>query len=211
MENIRNIIFDIGNVILHFDLEEVLSHFTKDEYEKKFLLENVIHSPEWLGYSLIDTGFLSLEQAISIVEDRTNHENDELIFRFWHHYNDYCFLDDRVISLLSSLKENGYGIYLLSNINAHTFSAIQDNRLFKLVDGYVFSYLEHQVKPYESIYFTLLNRFKLRPEECLFIDDNIKNVITAKNLGILSWVVIPDSYDSLVEVLEKNNLIKKDS
>ncbi|MDD5827156.1 MAG: hypothetical protein PUD25_05245, partial [Bacilli bacterium] len=39
----------------------------------------------WLSYALIDTGFLSREHAISIVEDRTNHKNDSLIEDFWYH------------------------------------------------------------------------------------------------------------------------------
>ena len=95
---------------------------------------------------------------------------------------------------------------MLSNINEHTFISIQDSELFKIVDGYVFSYLEHQVKPYESIYLTLLERFKLKKEECLFIDDNLNNVSTAKKLGMQAEVVIPDCYHSIVEVLEKNKI-----
>ena len=79
MTKIKNIVFDIGNVILHFDLDEVLPHFTSNDEEKDFLLQEVIHSPEWLSYALIDTGFLSRKHAISIVEDRTNHKNDSLI------------------------------------------------------------------------------------------------------------------------------------
>ena len=68
------------------------------------------------------------------------------------------------------------------------------------------SYLEHQVKPYKSIYLTLLDRFKLKPNECLFIDDNKKNVETARDLGMIGEVVTPDSYDSIVGVLEKNKI-----
>ena len=95
---------------------------------------------------------------------------------------------------------------MLSNINEHTFISIQDSELFKIVDGYVFSYLEHQVRSYESIYLTLLERFKLKKEECLFIDDNLNNVSTAKKLGMQAEVVIPDCYHSIVEVLEKNKI-----
>ena len=46
MTKIKNIVFDIGNVILHFDLDEVLPHFTSNDEEKNFLLQEVIHSPE---------------------------------------------------------------------------------------------------------------------------------------------------------------------
>ena len=53
---IKNIVFDIGNVILNFDLNRVLNSYTINKNEQQFILDNIINSPEWLGYSLIDTG-----------------------------------------------------------------------------------------------------------------------------------------------------------
>ena len=204
---IKNIIFDIGNVILQFDIKEVIPNFTKKESEKQFIINNIINSPEWLQYSLIDTGFISREQAIEIVEDRTNHINDELIEKFWYRYNDYSFINDNVIDIIKELKEEDYKIYLLSNINSHTYNHIKDNKLFNLVDGYVFSYIEHQVKPYVGIYNTLLERYKLIPQECLFIDDNIKNIKTANELGIQGKKVIPDNFESVVQTLKEYNIL----
>lgn len=204
---IKNIIFDIGNVILQFDIKEVIPNFTKKESEKQFIINNIINSPEWLQYSLIDTGFISREQAIEIVEDRTNHINDELIEKFWYRYNDYSFINDNVIDIIKELKEKDYKIYLLSNINSHTYNHIKDNKQFNLVDGYVFSYIEHQVKPYVGIYNTLLERYKLIPQECLFIDDNIKNIKTANELGIQGKKVIPDNFESVVQTLKEYNIL----
>lgn len=204
---IKNIIFDIGNVILQFDVEEIISNFTRKESEKQFIINNIINSPEWLQYSLIDTGFISREQAIEIVEDRTNHINDELIEKFWYRYNDYSFINDNVIDIIKELKEKDYKIYLLSNINSHTYNHIKDNKLFNLVDGYVFSYIEHQVKPYVGLYNTLLERYKLIPQECLFIDDNIKNIKTANELGIQGKKVIPDNFESVVQTLKEYNIL----
>lgn len=204
---IKNIIFDIGNVILQFDIKEVIPNFTKKESEKQFIINNIINSPEWLQYSLIDTGFISREQAIEIVEDRTNHINDELTEKFWYRYNDYSFINDNVIDIIKELKEKDYKIYLLSNINSHTYNHIKDNKLFNLVDGYVFSYIEHQVKPYVGIYNTLLERYKLIPQECLFIDDNIKNIKTANELGIQGKKVIPDNFESVVQTLKEYNIL----
>ena len=204
---IKNIIFDIGNVILQFDIKEVIPNFTKKESEKQFIINNIINSPEWLQYSLIDTGFISREQALEIVEDRTNHINDELIEKFWYRYNDYSFINDNVIDIIKELKEKDYKIYLLSNINSHTYNHIKDNKLFNLVDGYVFSYIEHQVKPYVGIYNTLLERYKLIPQECLFIDDNIKNIKTANELGIQGKKVIPDNFESVVQTLKEYNIL----
>ena len=55
---IKNIVFDIGNVILNFNIDEVLNKYTPDKKIRKFIKENIINSPEWLEYALIDTGYV---------------------------------------------------------------------------------------------------------------------------------------------------------
>ena len=200
---IKNIIFDIGNVILNFNINEVLPKFTTNKEEQKFILENIINSPEWLGNALIDTGYISREDAIEIVKDRTNHCNDKLIVDFWKNYNDFAQVDERVLSLIRKLKDNNYKIYLLSNINPYTFEFVNKSDLFNLVDGYVLSYKEHKVKPYKAIYNVLLERYKLLPKECIFIDDNEKNIATGNLMGIISKKVEPDNYESIIKALEK--------
>lgn len=201
MNTIKNIIFDIGNVILNFDVMDILPKFTTNDNEKRFILDTVINSPEWLQYALIDTGYISRSDAISILEDRTNHKHDELIETFLTGYTKYSLINENVIDIIENLKNNGYRIYLLSNINKHTHDSIRSSKLFTLVDGYVFSYLEHKVKPYESIYLELLSRYELEPNECLFIDDKEQNVITANSLGILGKAVLPDNLDSVKQLL----------
>ena len=199
---IKNIVFDIGNVILKFNLEDVLPKFTDNKSEQQFIIDNIINSPEWLGNSLIDTGYISKEEAISIVQDRTNHEKDDLISNFWNNYNDFSLVDDRVIKLIKNLKLKGYKIFLLSNINEHTFMNVNKSELFNIVDGYILSYIEHQVKPYKAIYKTLINRYSLLPTETLFIDDNQNNINTAQELGFVSKKVKPDSYESVFNSLK---------
>lgn len=207
---IKNIIFDIGNVILNFNLEDVLQKFTNNKEEQNFILENIINSPEWLGNALIDTGYISRDEAIEIVKDRTNHCNDKIIDEFWNNYNDYAQIDERVLNLIKKLKNNNYKIYLLSNINPYTFECVNKSGLFNIVDGYVLSYLEHKVKPYKAIYNVLLERYNLIPEECIFIDDNEKNIVTGNSLGIISKKVEPDNYDSIINVVKEFELINLD-
>ncbi len=205
---IKNIIFDIGNVILNFNINEVLRKFTNSINEQNFILENIINSPEWLGNALIDTGYISRENAIEIVKDRTNHTNDELINNFWYNYNNFSKVDERVLQLIQKLKYNNYKIYLLSNINPYTFEFVNKSGLFNLVDGYVLSYKEHKVKPYKAIYNVLLERYNLIPNECIFIDDNKKNIDTGNLMGIISKKVEPDNYDSILNVIKECNLIE---
>ena len=200
---VKNIVFDIGNVILNFDLDYILPKFTKNSDEQDFIVDNIINSPEWLGYSLIDTGYITKENAIAIVQDRTNHKNDNLIESFWNNYNNYSLVDNRVIELIKNLKLQGYRIYLLSNINEHTFINVEKSGLFDIVDGYVLSYKEHQVKPYVAIYETLLNRYELMASECLFIDDNEKNIKTAQELSFITRKVLSDNYESVLESISE--------
>lgn len=204
---IRNVIFDIGNVILKFNINEVLQNFTNNKEQQKFILDNIINSPEWLGNALIDTGYITRENAIEIVQDRTNHINDKLISDFWCNYNNYAEVDKNVLKLIKKLKDNNYRVYLLSNINPYTKELVEKSGLFKLVDGYVLSYQEHKVKPYVSIYKTLLERYNLVPKESIFIDDNENNIITGNSLGIISKKVVPDDYQSIVNVITELNLI----
>ena len=192
---IKNIIFDIGNVILNFNINEVLQKFTSNEVEQEFILKNIINSPEWLGNALIDTGYISRENAIEIVKDRTNHYNDKLIVDFWKNYNDFAKVNTKVLNLIQKLKDNNYKIYLLSNINPYTFEFVNKSGLFDLVDGYVLSYQEHKVKPYKAIYNVLLKRYSLIPDECIFLDDNQNNVE-------------PDDYDSVIQIIKEFNLIQ---
>lgn len=199
---IKNIVFDIGNVILNFDYMKVIANYTDSIEEQKFILDNIMNSPEWLGYSLIDTGFITKEEAIQIVQDRTNHVNDNLIHDFWNNYNNYAFVDKRVLKLIERLKNKGYKVYLLSNMNEYTFNKVKASNLFNIVDGYVLSYLVHQVKPYISIYKTLISKYNLTVSECLFIDDNENNINTANSLGMIGRLVKPDNYEDIEYILK---------
>lgn len=204
---IKNIIFDIGNVILEFKYEDVINKFISDENEKKFIFDNIINSPEWLGYGLIDTGYITQEEAIKMVQDRTNHCNDELIEKFWKNYNDYAKINKEAIKILEDLKQNDYNIYLLSNINQYTVDFInKTSNLFNIVDGYVLSYQIHQIKPYKSIYKTLIAKYEIIPEECLFIDDNQKNIDTGNEVGFNSIKVKQDDIEDLKNILKKEGL-----
>lgn len=204
---IKNIVFDIGNVILNFNIDKVLNKYTPDKKFRKFIKENIINSPEWLGNALIDTGYLKVEDAIKIVCDRTNHVNDFIVKDFWTTYINYAFIDDRMLDLLNKLKVNGYKIYLLSNINPYTYDFIKENsNLFTIVDGYILSYEVHMVKPYRGIYEELLKKYSLIPNETLFIDDNARNIKTALSLKIKGIRVRPDNYDDLVNKLKSNKI-----
>ncbi len=202
----KNIIFDIGNIIFYYDINKVPELFSDDPDEQKFIIDNLIKSPEWLGYGLIDTGLLSISDLVKLTQDRTDHLKDKLIFNFWHHYMDSGYVSSDVLLLLKNLSKAGYKIYLLSNMSQNFYDKVEPSGLFDLVDGYVLSFQECALKPYTEIYKILLDRYNLNPEESLFLDDLDKNIETAKLLGISSELVEKDNYNDLIAKLNKYNI-----
>lgn len=203
---IKNIIFDIGNVILDYNDERIVRCFTDDPKEQEILLEKILRSPEWLINGLIDTGYITREEMKDIIRDRTNHKYDELINRFMNHTFDYAKISFEVMDILKKLKEKGYNLYLLSNCSPPMYAFLAPSGLFEIVDGYVLSYRVHQIKPYEGIYKTLMKKYNLDPINCLFIDDRDENCQTAKKLGMKAELVKKNDYRSVENALNRRNI-----
>lgn len=208
------IVFDIGNVILRFKDDEVITEFFEreksldfnyiqnEDIAREFIKKNIINSPEWLGNSLIDTGYTSIEDAIELVNDRTDYGQAVLVERFWNNYVYCCHVDKRMIQLIKELKKKKYKVYLLSNINDHIMSKnIEPSGLLNIVDGGTYSYEKHHIKPYKSIYKDFLIDYELTPDQCVFIDNKQINVDAALGLGFDARKVKDDDYEDVIRVL----------
>ena len=199
---VKNIVFDIGDVILNFDFNRVVDKYTSDPQDKEFILNNILNTKDWQGFTLIDKGYLTIDEAITIVLKNTNHKKDELITKVFKHYFLYSHFNEQVLDLIKMLKTR-YKIYLLSNINEYTFNFIKDSGLFERVDGYILSFQVHQVKPEEEIYKNLIHKYNIKAYESLFIDDTQDNIKTAKNLGFEAIHVLPNNYEDLINKLHE--------
>ena len=204
--DIKNVIFDVGGVILYFSEEEFLNNFTNDNEEKKLIIDYIYNSPEWMINGLIDLGVVSQEEFVKIIQDRTNHTHDELVRDVILNYYKVFHVQEKVKDLIKSLKENGYNVYILSNINEYVHVRTGLDEVFKYTDGQILSYKYCQIKPFTGIYQTLLNRFNLKPEECLFIDDREVNLKTANKLGIKGEAVKTNNIESIKDLLNKYNI-----
>lgn len=88
-------------------------------------------------------------------------------------------------ALVREYKQRGYGVWGLTNWSAETFPLVRDDYpVFKLLDGYVVSGEEKLLKPDTRLYRVLLDRYGLKAEECVFIDDNPNNTAGAEAVGI---------------------------
>lgn len=183
MKEIRNIIFDIGNVLVRFDPLDYLVRTYEEDFETiKLLHLNVFASEEW---KLLDQGLITTEEAIARIEERIPEykETVEKIMRTWE-----TFLIEEIttsVYFLKKFKEMGYQIYALSNYPERGFLYTESTfPIFKLFDGKVISYDVREVKPGNRIYEILLDKYQLKAEECIFIDDTRANIETAESMGM---------------------------
>ena len=203
---IKNIIFDFGNIIVKFNEYKLVSEFTDNEEVKRFLIDNVINSDEWVGKGMIDLGILSLEEAANRINEKTNNIHKDEVTNFLLGFSNKLIINDNILEIIENLRNKGYKTYVLSNTNKVTFDLFRD-KLEPFFDGLVLSYEINMIKPFEKIYEYLLETYHLNPNECIFLDDREENIITANRLGINGRVIKKDDTDDIIKALKEYNLI----
>jgi len=98
-------------------------------------------------------------------------------------FSSVYFEKSDIISFISSLKNKGYKLALLSNTEMPMVDCFR-KRNYDFFDLTVFSCVEGIIKPDKKIYEITLDRLKIKPHETVFIDDKEENILAAKNLGI---------------------------
>ncbi len=176
----KNIIFDLGNVLLDFNPREYLkSKISDDKLEEVF--KAIFSSEEWV---MLDRGTITEKEAINNIINRNSTYINEINLAFDNWY-DLLKPIEETVEILISLKESGYKIYYLSNFHELAFGEVtKKNKFFELFDGGVVSYAEKLIKPEEDIYKLILERYKLNPNESIFVDDMEANVEGANKVGI---------------------------
>ncbi len=198
---IKNIIFDLGNVLLNFKPKEFLLRFTHDkEYIDQFI-SKVTRSKTWLE---LDRGTNSVENARTIFLSEYPDEK-EIIELFFDQWMDMLTPIEENVKILEEVKELGYRTYILSNYIIEAFSYILSKYSFlSLFDGQIISGVEKVVKPEKAIYELLLSRYNLVAEESLFIDDVLFFLKPAKKLGMKTIWNRPET--DLREELKKRDI-----
>ncbi len=199
---IKNIIFDLGNVLLKFKPEEFLLRFTSDKEHIKQFVPKITRSKLWLD---LDKGLESLKNA-EIIFISKYPEEEELISLFFNHWMEMLTPIEENISILLDLSKSGYNTYILSNFIKEAFKFVKEKfDFFTVFDGQIISGEEKVIKPEEAIYETLLKRYQLIPEESLFIDDVLFFLKPAKKLGIST--IWNQPHTDLRKELKKFNVV----
>lgn len=199
-EEIRNVVFDIGDVLFHFRWQEMLMDYglsREDAY--RVGMETI---GDGLGiWKNLDMGYMDQEEVIEMFAGKYPQDADAIAY-FIRHTEYMPVPHVKVWRLIRRLKEAGYRIYLLSNYPDRMFHKHTEYADFMQdIDGAVVSYMVHAMKPEPEIYETLLERYDLRPEQTLFFDDREDNVRGAWAVGMKA-VQVPDQ-KVMLEVGEK--------
>ena len=178
---IKNIVFDLGRVLVDFDPRAYIAAFGYTEETVDRLLSTVF-GPDWYYHDRGDIRTIDELRAIEIEKHPDlKKEIGEVLDGDWVRIHT---LKTATAEYLADLKRRGYRIYILSNLSVESYEFISKYPFFGLTDGGVFSYRERACKPEPAIYRALLDRYALAPEETLFFDDVAENIAGAEALGI---------------------------
>ena len=175
---IKNVILDMGNTLLRFAPDVSLNKFCSSEEEKANVRKALFDSKEWI---MGDAGEISDKDRFDKVKHYIPEKYHEALKNCSEHY-DICFEP-------------------LPGANEFC-DYFQRWKKLDYFTGYVVSCDIHMLKPNEEIYRYLLDKYKLKAEECLFIDDLEANIEGAKKVGI-KGEVFKQNYD---EIIKKYNL-----
>ncbi|MDX9727345.1 MAG: HAD family phosphatase [Bacteroidales bacterium] len=182
---IRNLIFDLGNVLISFKPSEFLKRKEYPENKINTILSDIFYGKEW---AMLDNGDISTEQAIRSISGRSslNIAETELIFNM---RKEILYPIDDNVRLLPFLKKEGFGLYYLSNFPADLFEEVKnDYYFFRHFDGGLISAEARLSKPDIRFFELFIKKFCLAPEETLFIDDLPANVEAASVSGMKTYL-----------------------
>ena len=178
---IKNILFDMGNVLIHFDRKAFLDRLDISEEDKQLLLREVFLSVEWVQ---MDRGTLREETAEPLMCQRLPEHLHSAVHSLVSLWDNPMLPIAGMAELVEELKDNGYGIYLLSNASVRQHEYWPKIPGWQSFDGKIISADEKVMKPHPDYYLRALDRFKLIPGECVFIDDVPANIEGAMYCGI---------------------------
>lgn len=195
---IKNIIFDIGMVLVNFHWEETMRGLGIPEEAIQVLGPNMVLNKVW---HKLDLGIIPEADIIDEFK-RMNPEYKEYIDMFFNNMEGVITMFDGADDFMKLLKQEGYKIYLLSNYPARMFELHKKRYLFyPYVDGEVISFQCHLAKPDPRIYEMLCSKYNLLPEECIFLDDRAENIEAAIAYG-MQGIIVTNPYTVRKDLLD---------
>ena len=203
MSSINTVIFDLGGVLIDWNPRHLDLKIFNTEDEVTWFLENVC-TGEWNDQQ--DAGRSFEDATEELVQKFPDHE--EAIRAWYGRWQETISGPIHgTVDLLKTIKDSGkYKLYALTNWSAETFPWALDNFEFlHWFEGIVVSGVEKTRKPFPDFYQILFDRYNIIPAQAVFIDDNVKNVIGSREVGLP--VIHFQTPDQLKEELIKLNIL----
>lgn len=198
----KNIVFDVGMVLVDFRWKEYMRDigFTDDDID--FMGKKMVMNPLW---NELDLGIMNEKDVVDMFKkDMPGYEDK--VDKFWENPLDLVEEFDYAGPMIKKLKKAGYSVYLLSNYPKTMYELHWPRFTFyDELDGKIVSAVEKMAKPDENIYKLLLDRYNLEPKDTCFIDDRQINIDAANNMGITG--ILFEGYGKLVEELRGYNVM----
>lgn len=181
----KAIVYDLGGVLIDWNPLHVFNdQYFESEEKRKFFFDQVC-TPDWNerqdeGYSIA----LATEEKVKEFPEWEAPVRD-----FYGRWEEMLRGPiDESVDLFRKLKDNtALNFYALTNWSHETFPiALERFEFLHWFDGIVVSGTEKNRKPFPDFYQLLLDRYSLNASEVIFIDDNLRNVKAAEELGIKS-------------------------
>lgn len=178
---IKNVVFDMGNVLLDYNPRYALEKYLDNEEDRALIERELFHGPEW---EEADLGLIRDVDRYELVALRVPERLHSALKQIVEHWHDCMVPLPGAQRFVRDCKAAGYHVYILSNASDMFYHYFPNFCPLEEFDGYVVSCDVHATKPRPRIYRHLLNRYRLNPEECLFLDDLERNVEGAKAMGM---------------------------
>lgn len=201
---IKNVIFDLGNVLIDFKPIKYIKSLGYDDEKALEIFNKTIKDPIWAD---MDRGIhRDKESYVKAFEEKRpeiKNDIDKFLGGPWMENVIFPLKDN--LKMIDLVKEKGLKYYILSNYPKDAFEYTYNMCPFiQNADGMVISYDVLMIKPNKNIYLKLLDKYGLKANECLFMDDLDVNVEGAKSVGINAFVFkdLEDGYKKLEEYLK---------
>lgn len=193
---IKNVVFDFGQVIIHFVPEMMVSPYVTDEDDKRLICDVLFDRLYW---DKLDKGTITNEEVLELVHirlpERLWNVADEIYYNWIYNVPEIDGMRDLIVKLREKYNVR---IFLLSNISNYFYEHRNEFSIFKYFDKCIYSAPIGIVKPSFEIFDYLCKTCDINPSEAIFIDDNKNNIEAAKKFGLNGYI-----FDGDAKKLEK--------
>ena len=177
----KNIVFDFGGVLVDWNPHHLYDKYFGSREKAEWFLNNIC----LYSWNLQMDGGKPFAEGVAELQAEYPEWSDAIAIYHIRWIEMMGGEIEGMADVVKRLKEAGYGVYGLTNWSSETFPLVKEKyTIFQPFDGIVVSGEEHLLKPDAAIYRCLLERYDLKAQESLFIDDSADNVVGARNVGM---------------------------